>query len=213
MEEEYLVFDDRHNKILDLVQMVDDELAKKYKKLISFVPDSVKKKLGSKEELCIFGKNFRVDLQDVDDMLEFQMERYGKYFCANVQIYPFCDFELEDGVKFDEEEFDDDDEEVEIEDRHLFVFSLTLSDTEGEPEIRFNYEEKDGKYIYKDTQMNGLELDYEVFIDKVGTDYFLTCVKQVNGIDVYVKKLPIEYDTLLEYADTAEEANEDDIDF
>lgn len=212
MEEEYLVFDERYNKILSLVQMVDSGLARKYKELISMLPHSVKKKLNRDEELCLYGKNFRIDLQDEEDMLEFQIEKFDKYFCGNVQIYPYCDFKLEDGVKFDEsEEYDD--EEVEIEDRHLFIFSLTLSDIQGEPVIRFNYEERDGKYIYKDTEVNGLELDYEVFIDKIGTDYFLTCIKQVNGIDAYVKRLPIEYNTLIEFADTADDANEDDIDF
>ena len=88
-----------------------------------------------------------------------------------------------------------------------------MTDVEGEPVIRFNYEEKDGKYIYKDTEVNGLEFDYEVFIDKVGTEYYLTCIKEINGIEAYVKQIPIDYETLVEFADTAEDRNEDNIDF
>lgn len=212
MQEEYKVFPKRYSRLLDLVEMVDKELAKRYKIFISSLPTSIERKLSEGKEFSCEGLNYKADFEIVEDMMEFQMVRVGKYFCENVQIYPFCDFELEDGVKFDESK-NDDDEEIEVEDRHLFIFSLTMTDVEGEPVIRFNYEEKDGKYIYKDTEVNGLEFDYEVFIDKVGTEYYLTCIKEINGIEAYVKQIPIDYETLVEFADTAEDRNEDNIDF
>ena len=211
MKDEYKVFSEKYNKMLDLVEKVDPQLAAKYERFISKMPTTVVKKLKTKEKFVCDGEDYRVDFDSYGDMIEFQYTKYRKFFNTSMNIYPFYEDELL------EEDEEDDETEIspeiaEDEDGDLFIFSLTMTNCEEDATIKVNYELVDGKYIYKGTKLNGVELDYSVFIEKREEDFFLVRVEKLNGFDASKIEVPISYEELLEYAilEDEEEFQEDE---
>lgn len=133
-----------------------------------------------------------------------------------MDLYPFYDDELLEDFEEDEE-MEIDPEIAEDEDGNLLIFSLTFSNTLLQPDFRFNFAEKNGKYVYVGSKSDDIEIDFEVFVEKRDGEYYLTCKKSFNEIEVYKKEVEISYEELLEYAIVEEieeyddEENETDI--
>ena len=62
MDQKYRVFAEDYNKMLDLVEMVDVEVAEKYKKIISKIPEKVIEKLPYEKEFCYQAEDLRIDI-------------------------------------------------------------------------------------------------------------------------------------------------------
>lgn len=212
MEQKYRVFAEDYNKMLDLVEMVDIELADKYKKVISKIPVKVLEMLPHKKEFCYQAEDLRIDKDCYDEMIEFQYTTYRKYFNASMNIYPFYEDELLEDEDEEEKEVYIDPEIAEDEDGDIFIFSLTMTNTQGEAKIKFNFQENNGEYKYIGAEQNGVELDYSVFVERRDEDYFLVSKHTLNGIEVKKIEKPISYEELAEYA-CEEKEIEDDCDF
>ncbi len=213
MEEKFKFFADKYNKILDLIEIADVKLAKKYKEVLSIMPDAVINKLKNEDEFKGFAKDFQANLGFEDEMLEFDYTQYNKYLDVAIRMYPLYEEEFSD--EFDdeiEEEFDIDFGDM----NQWFIFSLTYSNVKGVAKLRFDYELKDGKLEHVKTEMNGVEIDYQVFVEKRDDKFFIMTTKYLNGNEIYKKETPISYDDLLLYSatwddiDTADEEYEVD---
>ncbi len=200
----YKVFADKYNKMFDLVEKVDPSLAKKYEKVMSKIVAKMSKnmleKLENNKEFSCDGADFRIDFDKYDEMIEFQYTTYIKYLNVAMNIYPFYEDELLEEDELDEDvevSFELEDEE----DGNLFIFSLSITNTEDDAKIKINFEENNGKYKYINTETAGLELDYSVFIEKLeNEDFKLVSVYKLNGVEAYRKEVPISYEELCQYA-------------
>lgn len=192
MENEYKVFPEKFNRVLDLVELVDEGLAENYKKSIKSLPDCVHESLATCGEFALFGKDFDSDLTIDGDILELEHFQFNKYLQKSIKIYPFYEDELD-------EDFE-----------QLFLFSLTLSNIKTTPKLKINYTIEDGNLKYVNTEMNGIEIFYSVMLDKREDDYCLTCKKELNGHELYVKQKIMSYDELVDYAAEDDSFFEDD---
>lgn len=209
MEQKFRVFTEDYNKMLDLVEMVDAEVANKYKKVISKIPENVLEMLPHKKEFCFQAEDLRIDKDCYDEMIEFQYTTYRKYFNASLNIYPYYEDEL---LEDDNEEIYVDQEFEEDEDGDIFIFSLTMTNTQGEAKIKFNFEESDGEYNFVGAEQNGIELDYSVFVERREEDFYLVSRHKLNGIEIKKFEKPISYQELVEYA-CEEKELDDECDF
>ena len=142
-------------------------------------------------------------------MLEFDYTQYNKYLDVAIRMYPIYEEEFIDELDEElEEELDIDFGDM----NQWFMFSLLISNAKGVAKLKVNYEEKDGKLIYKNAEINGVEIDYEVFLEKRNDDYFIMTTKYLNGHEIYKKEIPIELEDLRSYAVTWDEIgdNEDE---
>ena len=201
MLDRYKVFSDQHNKILDLVEMADPELALKYQKFISSLHSDVFDLLETKKKFAYQGDNCKVVLDRFDNMLEFEQVRQDKYLCTSLNIFTFYADELTDEIDFsiDLDPVVEEDED----DNMKFLFSMTMSNTPEETNAGYDFEEINGKYVYTGTKFDKdkIEIDYEVFIDKRSEDeFYLICNKTLNGINLYSKEVPIDLNELLDYS-------------
>ena len=188
MREKYKVFSEQYNGILDLVEMVDENLAQLYKKAIEMLPNEVISKLEEKNLFVHDGKNFRVILDKYEDQLYLEHTKYGKYMCTTIILQPFYEDEIDDAVEGELMEIDKD---------GLFLFSLSFINTEDEPTIRLNYEQKEGENIFKGAQVDGVEIDTEIFIKRKDGEFFLTSTKKFNGLEVYTNRVAVKYSDLI----------------
>ena len=188
MREKYKVFSEQYNGILDLVEMVDENLAQLYKKAIEKLPNEVISKLEEKNLFVHDGKNFRVILDKYEDQLYLEHTKYGKYMCTTIILQPFYEDEIDDAVEGELMEIDKD---------GLFLFSLSFINTEDEPTIRLNYEQKEGENIFKGAQVDGVEIDTEIFIKRKDGEFFLTSTKKFNGLEVYTNRVAVKYSDLI----------------
>jgi len=205
MEQKYKIFSEKYNRMLDLVEMVDTNLTNKYKKVVSKLPVNIINQLSEDKDFTCDGTDYRIDYDKYDEMIEFQYTTYRKYFNVSMNIYPFYSDDLLEEKEDDKEvyvspEIEDD------EDGNLFIFSLTMTNAEDEAKIKINFEEKDGEYKYINTETNGMEMDYSVFIEKLENEEFQLISKySFNGVEVYKKVIPISYEELLEYSMTEDD--------
>lgn len=185
MEDKYKVFSEQYNNILDLVEKVDESIANKYKKFIDGLPSIILEKLSTQKEFLCDGKDFRGILEVYEDELCFEFIKYGKFLSQTVNLKPFYEDELNDSDKDEEQE------------NELFIFSFTSINTEDEPSMKINYVEKDGKYVFAGSKIDGVELETEIFIEKRDGEFFLTSRKTFNDLEFYKKEIPISYSDLI----------------
>ncbi len=210
MEEKYKFFEDKYNKILDLIAMADEKLANKYKSTISSLPDPVFKKLERGKNFKVFAQDFQSTLNFDGEMLEFDYTQYNKYFDVAIKIYPLYEEEFSDEVEDDDideamEELQDDLFKM----NQWFIFSLTKSNVKGIAKLRIDYELEDNELKYVGTDINGVEIDYQVFVEKRDKDYYIMITKYLNGHELLKKEIPIEYEELIEYSAVWDDINED----
>ncbi len=187
MEDKYKVFSEQYNNLLDLVEKVDEGVANQYKKFIDSLPNVILEKLATQKEFLCDGKDFRGILEVYEDELCFEYVKYGKYLSQTVNLKPFYEDELIDEDKSEEEK-----------ENELFIFSFTSINTEDEPNMKINYIEKDGKYNYVGSKMDGIELDTEIFIEKRDGELFLTSRKTFNDMEIFKKEVQVTYQELLD---------------
>lgn len=182
------MFSEQYNCLLDLVEMVDDDLVKNYKKVIDSLPDVINDKLDQKKLFVCDGKDFRVILDKYDDQLYLEHTRYGKYLCSTVVLQPYYEDELVDpeNGKF-----------LDVDKDGLFLFSLSFINTEDEPTTNLNYEERDGNYVFVDAKINGVEIETEIFIKRKEGEFFLISTKKFNGLEIYSKETKVKYSDLM----------------
>ena len=207
MEDKFKFFDDKYNKILELLEIADSKLAEKYVSTISSLPNAVIKKLESGTTFKGFATDFQSSLNFDDEMLEFDYTQYNKYYDVAIRIYPLYEEEFAD-------ELDDEELDAELEDlmdmNQWFIFSLTKSNVKGVAKLNINYELKDNKLEYVSTDMNGVEIDYQVFVEKRDEQFYLMTTKYLNGNEIYKKEIPIEYEELKKYAATWDDIDSQD---
>lgn len=210
MEAKYKFFEEKYNKILDLIEYADGRLADKYVDTISNLPSSVVRQLENGGKFKGFDKVFDSRLEFDGEMLEFDYTQYDKYLDVAIRMYPLFEEEFSD--EFDELE-DELEEEFEMDFSDMnqwFIFSLTKSNVKGVAKLKINYEMKDGKPEYVGTDINGVEIDYQVFLEKRDEDFFVMITKYLNGMEIYKKEVPIKYEELLEYTATWGDIDEDE---
>ena len=202
MENKYKLFGEKYNKVLDVIDFADEELAERYKKIIDNLPTVVKDKLSEEEDFNIDSKYFSASVEESDGcVLRFKYTRFDKYIHTEIHLYPFYEDELYDSCEdtgFDE---------------NLFVCSIRVTNTKQEPNIQFNYKEEDGKYIYTGCDITGFEIFCDLVLERRDNDYYLITKKELNGFVINEKEIPVTYEELLDYANEAEydESDYDDL--
>lgn len=191
MKEKYKLFSEQYNGLLDLVEKVDEDLARTYERVVENLPDAVKSKLIEKREFICDGKYYRSILDRYDDQLCFEYTRYDKYLCTSISLQPFYEEEISD--------FEQGDQLMDIDKDGLFLFSLSFINTEDEPTIKLNYEEIDNKPVFIGAKLNGIEINTEVFLKRKDDTFFLVSRQTFNdeGLIVYEKQEPVAYSELM----------------
>ncbi len=191
MDSKYRVFSEQYNAVLDLIEKVDDKLANDYKRVMDNMPKAVLDKMEEKSQFIYDGKNFRAMLEKYQDQLCFEYTTYDKYFCTSIVLQPYYEDELDDL---------ENNQKMEIDTDGLFLFALSFINTEDEPSIRLNYTQENNEYKYVNSNINGIEINTEVFLKRENGRYYL--ISRQNFIEdeliIYEKKVQISYSDLIE---------------
>ena len=207
MEDKGKFFEEKYNKILDLLEVSYNKLADKYVSTVLNLPKGVINKLESGKTFKAFAQDFQASLNFDGEMLEFDYTQYNKYYDVAIRIYPLYEEEFAD--ELDDEELDEELEAL-MDMNQWFMFSLTKSNVKGIAKLKFEYELKDGKLECVNMDMNGVEIDYQVFLEKRDKQFFIMITKYLNGNEILKKEVPIDYDDLLEYSSTWDDINENE---
>lgn len=200
MDNKYQIFADSYHKLFELVEQIDEEVIANYKKVVDKLPQKVFELMDEHKEFDYKGKNYTTSLVKYDDMIEFEhiVEGKDRPFVVTMYSYPFyADELLED---FEDSEIELDPDIAEDEDGSMLIFSFTMSNTLKSPETKLYIEMVDGQYKCSRIEGGDLEIDYAVFIEKRDEEFFLTCKKSINELEIYKHEMPITYEELLDYA-------------
>jgi len=173
MEEKYKIFNILCNQVLNFVEFADKDLIEDYKKIIDGLPQIIIEKI---QEHKGFSHNvngvYYSEQRETDTMISFQCRNFPAK--VSILFQPFTQRFLHT-LNSDE-------------DGNCLIFRLVITNILGEPTLKINYEEKNGVLQYKNTETNGTEIDYDVYIHKQNDQLFLTSKKCFNWNELYCKK-------------------------
>ena len=87
-----------------------------------------------------------------------------------------------------------------IDEDGLFLFSLSFINTEDEPQVKFYYKQNDNKVKYVGADINGVEINTEVFVKRENGQFYLISKQSFidDALKIYEKKVPVKYSDLLQ---------------
>lgn len=195
MEEKYKIFNKGFNKILDLITDFDDEIIRKYKKIVDILPSSVVAAMNECDDFATECDEFNVDFMRLVNAVSLDFARYKNYLRTEICVHRF----------FREDLFKNN--------LSLKIFSINLRNTKKKkPDLQFFYKEVDGKYVYEETNDNAeknIDLSMEIYLDSRGDEYYLVCIKNFRGIEVSQKEKLVSFDELMQSVEDEDDFEED----
>ena len=188
MEEKYKVFNILCNEILNFVEFVDKDLIEDYKKIIDGLPQIIIEKIQEHKGFShkVNGFYYSESIEG-ENMFSFKCHNFPAPVKISILFQPFTQKFLHT-LNSDE-------------DGRCLIFRLVMTNTRSEPTLKINYEDKNGVLQYKNTETNGTEIDYDVYIHKQNNQLFLTSRKCFNWHEVYCKKEELSFDEFLSLFD------------
>ena len=192
MEEKFRIFEEeKFNKILDLLEIVDTDLLEQYKKIISAIPTKVVNAVAECEDFDVSTSSYTADMLRITDgakdsiFLTFNNTKNNLKIELN--IFPFSEFDINPELKALNDSYM---KELNLEvkkeeDLPWFVFSLTLS--------------QDDK-IY----------DWEVYVQPYDDEFQIISIKNYKEQMVEQKVITLSYEELIQYADNEEYCEDDE---
>ena len=188
MDEKYKVFNILCNDVLNFVEFVDKDLIEDYKKIIDELPQIIIEKIKEHKGFSqrVNGTYYSESRQG-ETMFLFACSKFPSPEKKSILFQPFT----QDFIRCLSSD----------KDGRCFIFRLVMTNTRSEPTLKINYEEKNGVLRCKDTELNGIEIDYDVYIHKQNNQLFLTSRKCFNWHEVYCKKEELSIDEFLSLLD------------
>ena len=188
MEEKYKVFNIICNELLNFVEFADKDLIEDYKKIIDSLPPIIIKKIKEHKEFSHKVNSFYYSVtREGENMLSFKCSNFPSPIKVSILFQPITQ-EFLDTLNSGE-------------DGHCFIFRLVMTNTRSEPTLKINYEEKNGVLQYKNTAIDGKEIDYDVYINKQNGQLFLTSRKCFNWYELYCKNEELSLDKFISLLD------------
>ncbi len=193
MEDKYKIFNYGFNKILDLVEFVDSDIADNYKKHISIVPSNVINAVCDCDDFATSTPKFSVDYMDFDNSVSFDYTNKQPYIRTEIYIHKLFGEDLSPKK----------------------LFSLTVRNTKiKQPDLQFHYELKDGELNLIKTSDNNclknIEISWEVYLAYEEMEPYLVYKKFYRGIEIVSKEVKISFDELTQFIDDEVIENEYD---
>jgi len=196
MREEYKVFDKGFNKVLDLVESYNGSFYNKYKSVIDIVDDIVLDAVVDCEDFATETEAFDVDFMRLVNAVSLDYSRKKNYLRSEIYIHRIFQEDLfKTGL-------------------NLKLFSIDQRNAEIKPKnLEFYYELKENKldFIKTNDEKDKIDIDIHYQIDLVSEndEFYLVCTKELRGIPIYSKEIPISFDDLYQFIETEEEFEED----
>lgn len=192
MEEDFKVFTKGFDKILDLIELGDDEVCEKYKKYMSMVPSNVLDAVSESKDFETGNSQFTVDFMRYENAVSLDFIRKNKYLRSEVYIHRLHEEDLSPKK----------------------IFSLKVRNTKNKKEdLKFYYVEKDGKYDFvgtndKPNEIN-VDISWEVYLNYNDFGPYLEYIKSFRGMQIYSRTIQLTFDELTQYFETEEKCGDD----
>lgn len=205
MEDRYKIFQKGYNKILDLIENVDEKLIKQYKSFISIIPKEIIKKITRCEDFAVNSEWLNAEMMVFCNSIDFDFTRYENYLKADMSIHRF----------FDDDLFPKTDKDGNVvEEDPIKIFSLSFRNTPvKQKNVEIYFEQVDNAYKYTgnniDEKTKGKDIEYEVFLEIRDEKYYIVCRKTSRGVLVYEQEEEFTFDELMLYIEEEDEHEED----
>ena len=196
MREEYKVFDKGFNKVLDLVESYNSSFYNKYKSVIDTVDDIVLDAVVDCEDFATGNAKYDVDFMRLPNAVSLDYTRKKKFLRSEIYVHRIFE---EDLFKMGVE---------------LKLFSIDIRNCEKKPKnLEFYYEVKNNKLNFVGTNDTkdkiDIDIHYQIDLVSENDEFYLVCTKELRGVPIYSKEIPISFDELYQYVETEEEYEED----
>lgn len=196
MREEYKVFDKGFNKVLDLVESYNSAFYKKYEAIIDTIDDVVLDAVVDCEDFATGNNNFDVDFMRLVNAVSLDYTRKKNYLRSEIYVHRIFEEDLfKTGLE-------------------LKLFSIDQRNCEKKPKnLEFYYEVNGDKlnFVGTNDKKDNIDIDMHYQIDLVSEneEFYLICTKELRGIPVYRKEIPVSFDELYQFVENEDKYEED----
>lgn len=191
MELEYRIFEKGFNKVLELVSVWDEEVAKRFKSLVRIMPNSVTRKTYKCQDILIDNDVYNFEMLRTENSLNIDYIIKGEKF-LKTEVYIRRIFE-EDLLK---EDFD------------IELFSIYQRNTSKRPP-RIMFDGSDNYLNMLTNQDGSKEIKYTIGLKGVGDYFFLYKKTNIKGVEVLEGLAMLECVELFDYLETEDEYEEE----
>ena len=191
MELEYRIFEKGFNKMLDLVNVWDEEVAKRFKSLVRIMPNTVTRKTHKCQDILIDNDIYNFEMLRTENSLNIDYIIKGEKFLKN-EVYIRRIFE----------------EDLQKEDFDIELFSIYQRNTSKRPP-RIVFDGSDNYLNMLTSQDGSKEIKYTIGLKDVGEYFFLYKKTNVKGVEVVEGLAMLETVELFEHLETEDEYEEE----
>lgn len=188
MNKEYKIFSKGFNKILDLVEVYNEDFYAEYKAIIDTINDTVLSAVKECEDFATGNGEYDVDFMRLVNEVSLDYTRKKNYMRSDICIHRIFEEDLfKNGLK-------------------QKIFSIDQRNTKVKlPHVQFYYEEKNGKYDFVGINH---DVHYQIDLEMLDGEFYIVS-SVFNGIKTHRIKVPISFDELLNYVEKEDEFEED----
>ena len=195
MENKYKIFQKGFNKVFDLIETADDLAIRDYEKLVESLPVETLIKLFECDDFNVDNERYNADLVRLVNAVSLEFIKYKDYLKTDVYIHRLFE---EDLYK----------EEVNIK---LFAYAQRNTVKKKEPlKVYLNHENDEYKLErIENNDKSIIDTSCEIFLERIGDDFFLRTHRIVRGWEIYEKVIPVSFDEILQCVEDEDEYEED----
>ena len=195
MDNKYKVFQKGFHKVLDLVETADENAIKYYENLVGNLPVEVLLKMLECEDFNITNDNYIAEAVRLVNEINFEFVRNKKFAQIEMNVHRI----------FEEDLYKD---EVRIR-----LFSFYARNVKNRPKaLQVFLQENNGKYKLEKLEnddKNLIDINCEVFLERIDDDFYLRTRKTIRGWEVCDKIVPVSFDEIIQCVEIEDEYEED----
>jgi len=207
MQDKYLIFDKGYNKILDLLEEADLEVASMHEKVVNNMPINVFNQIRELEDFTKQTSTHNTEMIMLGNRIDLDFTRYQNFINAQMEVHRI--FEQHVFPKVDKKgNF--------IQEEPIVLYKLEIRNTpRKQPDLNVYFEEQNGKFVYvgsNNTDNNIIDLCYIVSLEKIAGNFFLVSTKTARGWEIYTKRSEIAFDEVIDRVEDEDDYEEDAVD-
>jgi len=205
MHSKYKIFQKGYNNILDLLEIADYSVFKKYIQMVSSLPEEVIEKTQEFEEFSEEHKNYIADLTMCVNQIDFDYINTKDYLRTSIMIHRIFEQNIVPSITKSGKL---------IPIKPIEVFKMEVRNTKDKkPPLELYYEQENGnlKYMGDNDNSEKPTIDYcwTITLEQDDDIYFLRSKHTARGWDIYEKTTDVTFDEVIRTVETEDEYEED----
>lgn len=203
MEDQDFIFQNGYNKIINILEDVDTKLSRRHSAVVSILSQEVLDKVAQLKDFSISSEKENVEMIVFCNKIVLDYTRYQNYLSVEMEVNRI----------YEEQAFPKINKKGEyVQEDPILLYRLALRNTPNRNnQVHTYFELVDGKYNFVNATVdpNVLDVEYNVYLEKINDKFYIKSVKSSYGLEVYTKRAEFSFDEIIDCIEDEDDYEED----